>query len=367
MFLHRFELFCTVESPQKSPPIIGRISAVHPIPMSDGAIVVGGGSVITRRKLVLAATLLPAWAVFAQQAKVFRIGVLETTRMEGNANFDVLRRSLRDLGYAEARNLAFEYRSSDGRNERFAELAAELVRLKVDLIVTRGTPATRAAKAATGTIPIVTTAASDPVRTGLVQSLARPGGNVTGLDPLAADLWVKRMELIKETFPGISRLAYIVDMSNPVNQRVAKEYEAAARSRGIELALFDVRKADEIAPAFEAAAKQRLGVFSVSIDGLMSANLKTIVQLAARHRVPTVHASREFVDAGAMMSYAVDYRHLYARAAIYVDKILKGAKAGELPIEQPTRFELAINMKAAKALGITIPPAVRLRADHVIE
>ena len=320
---------------------------------------------ITRRDMVLAATLLPAWAVFAQQAKVFRIGVLETTPLEGNANFDVLRRSLRDLGYAEARNLAFEYRSSDGRNERFAELAKELVRLKVDLIVTRGTPATIAAKAATRTIPIVTTAASDPVRTGLVQSLARPGGNVTGLDPLAGDLTVKRLELIRETFPGISRIGSMLDMTNPVNQQGWKQTESAARSRGIELTRFDVRKADDIAPAFEAVTHQRLGALMVSIDGLMSANLKTIVQLAARHRVPTVHASREFVDAGAMMSYAVDYRHLYARAAIYVDKILKGAKAGELPIEQPTKLELVINMKAAKALGITIPPAVRARAEVI--
>jgi putative ABC transport system substrate-binding protein len=323
--------------------------------------------VITRRRLVLAAALLPAWAALAQQAKVFRIGVLETTRMEGNANFEVLRRSLRELGYAEPRNLAFEYRSSDGRNERFAQLAAELVRLKVDLIVTRGTPATLAAKAATRTIPIVTTAASDPVRTGLAQSLSRPGGNVTGLDPFASDLYVKRLELAKETFPGISRIGNLVDMSNPVNQQTRKEHDAAARARGIERIVLDVRKADDIAPAFEAAMKQRLGAITVGIDGVVSANLRTIVQLAARHRVPTVHASREFVDAGALMSYSVDYRHLYARAAVYVDKILKGAKAGDLPIEQPSKLELVINMKAAKALGLTIPPAVRARADQVIE
>ena len=335
--------------------------------MRDGAIVVGGGSVITRRKLLFAGALLPAWAVFAQQARVFRIGVLETTRMEGNVNFDAFRRSLRDLGYSEPRNLTFEYRSSDGRNERFAELAAELVRLKVDLIVTRGTPATLAAKAATRTIPIVMTASSDPVRSGLVQSLARPGGNVTGLDPFASDLYVKRIELIIETFPGISRIGNMADMSNPVNQRTREEHERAARSRGIERTLLDVRKADDIAPAFEAAAKQRLGAITVSIDGVMSANAKTIAQLAARYRVPTVTASREFVDAGAMMSYAVDYQHLYLRAATYVDKIFKGAKAGDLPIERSTKFELVINMKAAKALGITVPPALRLRADAVIE
>lgn len=322
---------------------------------------------ITRRKLVFAGALLTAWTAFAQQAKVFRIGVLETIRMEGNVNFDVLRRALRDLGYVEAKNLAFEYRSSDGRNEPFTELAAELVRLKVDLIVTRGTPATLAAKAATRTIPIVTTAASDPVRSGLVESLARPGGNVTGLDPVATELWVKRLELIKETLPGISRIGSMANMTNPIVQLAWKEFEAAARSRGIELTLLDVRKADDIAPAFEAATKQRLGALIVDIDALMSANLKTIVQLAAKHRVPTIHASREFVDAGAMMSYAVDYRHLYSRAATYVDKIFKGAKAGDLPIERPTKFEMAINLKAARTLGVTIPPSVRLRADEVIE
>jgi len=320
--------------------------------------------VLTRRRLVLAGTLLPAWAALAQQAKLFRIGVLETTPIEGNANFEVFRRTLSELGY---QNLAFEYRSSYGRNERFTELAAELVRLKVDLILTRGTPASLAAKAATRTIPIVVTAASDPVRTGLVATVARPGGNVTGFNPFAGELSAKRLELIKETLPAARKIGSLLDMSNPVNQLNEQEMEAAAQSRGIEYRRFDVAKADDIAPAFETAAKQRLHALTVGIDGIMSANLKLIVQLAARHRVPTIYASREFVDAGGLMSYAVDYRHLYARAAIYVDKILKGARPADLPVEQPTKFELMINLQTAKALGLTIPPSILLRADRVIE
>jgi len=320
--------------------------------------------VLTRRRLVLAGTLLPAWAALAQQAKLFRIGVLETTPIEGNANFEEFRRTLSKLGY---QNLAFEYRSSYGHNERFTELAAELVRLKVDLILTRGTPASLAAKAATRTIPIVTTAVSDPVSTGLVASVARPGGNLTGFNPFASELATKRLELIKETLPAARKNGSLADMSNSVNQLLTKELEAAAQSRGIEYRRLHVAKADDLAPAFDAAAKQRLDALSVSIDGIMSANLKSIVQLAAMHRVPTIYASPEFVDAGGLMSYSVDYRHLYARAAIYVDKILKGVKPSDLPIEQPTKFELAVNLKTAKALGLTIPQSVLLRADRVIE
>ena len=320
---------------------------------------------ITRRKLILAAALLPALAAFAQQAKVFRIGVLETTPIEGNVNFEVFRRTLSELGYQK--NLAFEYRSSYGRNERFAELAAELVRLKVDLILTRGTPASLAAKAASRSIPIVTTAASDPVRSGLVASLARPGGNLTGFEPFASDLTGKRFELLREILPGVTRIGRMLDMSNPVNPLAWKETEAAARSRGLETHLLDVRKAADLAPAIEAAAKLRLGAINLGIDGLISANRETIVQLLARHRMPAIYASRDFVEAGGLMSYSVDYRVLYARAAAYVDRIFKGAKPSDLPIEQPTKIELVINLKTAKALGITIPASILLRADEVIE
>ena len=322
---------------------------------------------ITRRKLLVgfgSSTFL-SLPLLAQQGKVFRIGVLESTPIEGNVNFEVFRRTLHELGYQKS--LAFEYRSSYGRNERFTELAAELVRLKVDLILTRGTPASQAAKAATRTIPIVTAAASDPVRTGLAESLARPGGNFTGMEPFAVALWAKRAELLKELLPSITRLG---DMNTPTNVTTPlfrKEWDTAARSIGLETLPLDVRTADDFAPAFQAAAKQRVGAIVIGIDGLMTANLRMIVELAAKHRMPTIYMSREFVDAGGLISYAVDYRHLYARAAIYADKMLKGARPSDLPIEQPTKFELVINMKAAKALGITIPPSVRLRADEVIE
>jgi putative ABC transport system substrate-binding protein len=319
---------------------------------------------LNRRRLVFAGTLVAAWAALAQQTKLFRIGVLETTPIEGNANFETFRRTLTELGY---QNLAFEYRSSYGGNERFKDLAVQLVRLKVDLILTRGTPASLAAKAATRTIPIVTTAASDPVRTGLVASVARPGGNVTGFDPFAGALMTKRLELIKETLPAARKIGALLDMSNPINQLNEKDAEATARSRGIEYRRFNVTKADDIAPAFQTAEKQKISALTVGIDGVMSANLEMIVQLAAKHRVPVIYASREFVDAGGLMSYAVDYRHLYVRAANYVDRILKGANAGDLPVEQPTRFEVAVNLKAAKALGLTIPQSVLLRADWVIE
>ena len=306
--------------------------------------------------------LLPAWGAFAQQAKLFRIGVLETTPIEGNANFGAFRRTLGELGY---QNLAFEYRSSYGRNERFKDLAAELVRLKVDLILTRGTPASLAAKAATGTIPIVMTASSDPVATGLARSLARPGANVTGLEPFATALQTKRLELMKEVLPAISKIGVMQDMTNPAIGPQWKTFEVAARSRGVEVELLDVRKAEDIAPAFEAATKQRADALMPSIE--LSPNMRSVLQLAAKHGVPAFYSSREFVEAGGFMSYGVDYRHLYVRAANYVDQIFRGAKAGDLPIEQPAKFELVINLKTAKALGITIPKSVLLRADRVIE
>ena len=320
---------------------------------------------IARRRLMIAGALLPAWAVLAQQAKLFRIGVLETTPIEGNANFEEFRRTLRSRGY---QNLAFEYRSSYGRNDRFAELAAELVRLNVDLILTRGTAASLAAKAASRTIPIVSVAVSDPVRSGLAVSLARPGGNFTGFEPFATDLIGKRFELLKEVLPGVTRIGRMADRSNPAySSGFWKESEAKARSLGLEPHLFDVRKSADIASAIEAAAKLQVSGFTVSIDGVMSANREAIVQLLARHRIPAMYGSRDFVEAGGLMSYSVDYLALYARAATYVDRIFKGANPGDLPIEQATKFELVINLKTAKALGIKIPTSALLRADKVIE
>lgn len=327
---------------------------------------------ITRRRLLLTLVLgtlpvaPPSWA--QASGKVWRIGVLETTSMAMNAgNLDAFRRGLRELGYVEGKNLVIEYRSADGRPERFAELANEVVRVKVDVIVARGTPATQAAKNATGIIPIVATAIADPVRTGLVKSLARPGGNVTGLEPFAAELNPKRVELLRETLPGIARIGVLANMSNAVVPAVWKEIETSAQSLGVEAQLLDVRKPEDLGPAFDAATRQRAGALVVVIDGLTQGNRKTIVEFAAKHRLPTIYAGKEFVDAGGLMSYGVSYPQLYYRAASYVDKIFKGAKPGDLPVEQPTKFELIINLRTAKALGVTIPPSVRLRADEMIE
>lgn len=326
----------------------------------------------TRRKLLLASglvVLVPASRCLAQASgKVWRIGMLETTSMAMNtANLDGLRRGLRELGYVEGKNLVIEYRWAHSSPERYVELAKEVVRMKVDVIVTRGTPATQAAKNVTGVIPIVATAISDPIRSGLVKSLARPGGNVTGLEPFALELVPKRVELLRETIPGISRIGVLINMSNAVSPAFWKEMESTARSLGIEALLLDVRKPEDLGPAFDAATLQRAGALVVGIGAIFQPNRTAIAALAAKHRLPAIYAAREFVDAGGLMSYAVSYPQLYYRAASYVDKVFKGARPGDLPVEQPTKFELVINAKAARALGVTIPGALRLRADEVID
>jgi len=324
-----------------------------------------------KRRALLAGVGIAAisWALpSSAQGKVWRIGVLETTALAVNGpNFDALLEGLRELGYVEGKNLLFEYRSADGRNDRFAELAKELAGMQVDVIVTRGTPATLAAKAATTFIPIVSTAISDPVRTGLVKSLARPGGNVTGLDPFAVELSSKRVELLREAFPGIRRIGVLGNLSNPAAAPNFSLTAAAARQLGVEAQIHDVSKPEDLAPAFEALARQRIGALVVLIDGFLQANRKAIVELAAKHRLPAIYAAKEFVEAGGLMSYAVSYPALYFRAASYVDKILKGTRPGDLPVEQPTRFELVLNLKTAKALDVKIPQSILVRADRVLE
>lgn len=323
-----------------------------------------------RRDLLIAfvASLAPFRAKAQQANKVWRIGVLETTALAMNGpNFDALRRGLRELGYVEGKNLLFEYRSADGRNDRFAELAKELADMKVDLIVTRGTPATLAAKAATTVIPIVSTAISNPVRTGLVKSLAQPGGNVTGLEPFAVDLSSKRVELLRETFPEIRRIGVLGNSSNPAATPNWTLTAAAAQQVGVEAQFHDLNKREDLAPAFEALARQRVGALIVLIDGFMQAHREAIVELAAKHQLPALYSAKEFVEAGGLMSYAVSYPALYLRAASYVDKILKGAKPADLPVEQPTKLELVINVKTAKALGVNLPAPVKLRVDEEIE
>ncbi len=325
---------------------------------------------MNRRDSVLALLVLGAvpFAAEAQQkGKIWRIGVLELASPALNAaNFDAFRQGLRELGYIEGQNFAIEYRSADGRQERFPDLATELVRLKVDLILTRGAPASLAAKNATKSIPVVIAATGDPVGSGILASLARPGGNVTGLSAFNVELYSKRIELLKELVPSLARIAGVFNMGNPVVPIQWKEVERGARALGVQLQLLDVRNPEDLGRAFDAATRQRADALVVAVETLTLSNRKLIVDLAAKHRLPAIYGSDEFVRAGGLITYTVSFSHLYYRAATYVDKILKGAKPGDLPVEQPTKFELIINMKTANALGLRIPQSVLARADEVI-
>jgi ABC-type uncharacterized transport system substrate-binding protein len=324
-----------------------------------------------RREFLTLLGAAAAWplAARAQQAgKVWRIGVLEPTAAALNTiNFDAFRQGLHEFGYVEGKNLAIDYRSADGRIERFPELAAELVRRNVDVIVTRGTPAVMAAKDASATIPIVMAASGDPLRTGVVAGLARPGGNVTGLSAFAVELLVKRVEILREAVPGLTRIGYLHNMGNPIAPRQWEELKAAAPSLGIEFRLLDVRKLDDLEPAFATATAERVHALVVGNDTVTHANRRHFVELAARHRLPAMYLSRELVDVGGLMTYGVSYPDLYRRAATFVDKIFKGARPSDLPIEQPVKFELVVNLKTAKALGLVISESFLLRADEVIE
>ena len=316
--------------------------------------------------LVLSSIAAPL-AVDAQRPeKLYRIGMLERTSTAINAaNLEGFRQGLRELGYVEGKSFVIEYRSADGRDERFPSLAAELVRLKVDLILTRGTSAALAAKDATGTIPVVITGVGDPVGQGVVASLARPGANVTGLSTLVTEIYAKRVGLLKELVPGAVRLAALINMSNPASPPQWKEVEKATRSLGLQAQLLDVRKPEDLGPAFDGAIRQRADALVVGLETLTQANQRVIVDLAAKHRLPAIYASMEF--AGGLVVYGVNYPDQYRRAASFADKIFKGAKPADLPVEQPTKFELVINTRTAKALGLTIPPALLLRADQVIQ
>jgi putative ABC transport system substrate-binding protein len=324
-----------------------------------------------REFITLAGGAAVAWPLAAraqQPAKIYRIGILETVSLASNAkNIDALRRGLRALGYVESQNYVLEYRSADGDAGRFPALAEELVRLRCDLIVTRGTPAARAAKNATESIPIVMAAIGEPLGMGVVASLARPGGNVTGLSAFVTELAGKRVELVKELRPGPSIAAFFHNMGNPVVPPQWEETKKAAQTLGIEVSLLDVRTKDDIPAAFETAAARRVDTLLVGIDGLIQENRQLIADLAARHRLPAIYPSREFVDVGGLMAYGVSYPDLYFRSASLIDKIFRGAKPGDLPVEQPTKLEFIVNLKAAAALGLTVPPLLVARADEVIE
>ena len=277
-------------------------------------------------------------------------------------------RGFSELGYVEGKNIVIEWRSAEGKRDRLPSLAAELVRLKVDIIVTAGPPATRSAKEATVTIPIVFAQDGDPVASGFVASLARPGGNITGLSTLAPELSGKRLELLKEIVPRLSRVAVLGNSTNPTNAQVLKETELAAGVFGVKLQYLDVLDPKDIETAFRAASKGRADAVLMTVSGGVVLSQRTqVVELAAKSRLPAMYIIREYVETGGLMSYGVSLIDLDRRAATYVDKILKGAKPADLPVEQPTKFEFIINLKAAKQIGLTIPPNVLVRADRVIK
>ena len=324
-----------------------------------------------RREFMLdmgGAMAAPVVARAQQPPKTWRIGVLETISPDLNAkNIEALKRVLRDLGYLENQNYVLEYRSADGDSERFPAFADELVRLRVDLIVTRGTPAARAAKSATESIPIVMAAIGEPLGMGVVASLARPGGNVTGLSRFVTELAGKRVELLKELRPGTSIAAFFSNMANPVVPPQWEVTSKSAQALGIEVSLLDVRSTDDIPAAFETAVARRVEALLFGIEAVVQANRQLIADLAARHRLLSIYPSREFVEAGGLVAYGVSYPDLYFRSAFLIDKIFRGAKAGDLPVEQPTKLEFIVNLHAAKAIGLTVPPLLLSRADEVIE
>jgi len=311
--------------------------------------------------VVLGLIIAPLDGEAQQAGKVARVGVLAVSAEAFSPRIEAFRKGLREHGYVEGKNVVLEYRYAEGKLDRLPDLAAQLVALKVDVIVTASPPAVRAAKNATSTIPIVFAAVGDPVAIGLVESLARPGQNITGLSIGGPELDGKRLELLKEAVPKISRVAVLFA------EMPRKEREIAAQALGIQLISLPVRELGDIEPAFETARKENVHALLTSPSPLLNTVRERIVELAARNRLPAMYGGPEFVEAGGLMSYAPSYTDLFRRAATYVDKILKGAKPADLPVEQPTKFELVINLKTAKTLGLTIPQSLLLRADQVIE
>jgi ABC-type uncharacterized transport system substrate-binding protein len=311
---------------------------------------------------ILLALVLPTQA--QQPKKVPRIGILSPLSSSADDLLDAFRQGLRELGYVEGRNIVIEYRSAEGRNDRLPELAAELVRLKVDVLVTTGPAAVGAGKQATSTIPIVMGAVGDAVDFGFVASLARPGGNITGMSWLGPELNAKRLELLKEVFPKVVRVAVLWDPATP--KTYVRATEVAARSLGINLRVLEVAKSNEFDHAFATLTGDGAGALEVMPSTMFASQMRQLVDLAAKSRLPAIFPDERYAQAGGLLSYGPSFPEMYRRAATYVDKILKGAKPGDLPVEQPMRFEFIINVKAAKQIGLTIPPKVLVRADKVI-
>jgi len=327
-----------------------------------------------RRAFILGTTgglLAAPFAAEAQPAaKVFRIGILGTyppTTPEFAHLWDAFAQGLRERGYVEGQNLVVERRFMEEKAERLPELAAELVRLNVSVIVAGGQPPPVAAKRATATIPIVMTNFSDPVGLGLVTSLSRPGGNITGLAFLTVELVGKQLQLLKEAVPRVSRVAFLTNPSNPGAALQRRDAETTARSLGLQLQVHEVQRHDELAGAFAAMTREHAGAVLLPGDSLFFHHGTQIAELAIKSRLPALYGVRENVEAGGLMSYGPSTVAAWRRAAFFVDRILKGAKPADLPVEQPTKFELVVNLKTAKALGLTIPPSLLLRADQVIE
>jgi putative ABC transport system substrate-binding protein len=325
------------------------------------------------RRTFLAGTgavlLVAPVVVEAQPAgKVWRIGMLDTTSAAANvANLTAFRQGMKELGYVERRNFVIEYRSADGRPELFPDLANELLRSKVDLIVTRGTPAVKAAANASRTVPIVMAASGDPLGAGVIAGLAHPGENVTGLSALTAEVSGERLQLLRGAIPRLRRFAVVFDMGNSAIATQWPEIEAVARSMRLQPQLLDVRRSEDLERAFDTAVEHHAEAVMVGLGTVAQSNVERVATLSTKRRLPSIYSSREFVDADGLMAYGVSYPDLYRRAAKYVDKILKGAKPGDLPIEQPTKFEFVINLKTARALGLTIPPSLLGRADEIIQ
>jgi putative tryptophan/tyrosine transport system substrate-binding protein len=318
--------------------------------------------------VALGALYAPLAGETQQVGKLWWIGYLSSSSAERErARLAAFQQGLRELGYLEGKSVFIEQRYAGGEFARLPELAAELARLKVDVFVVAGAPAAHAAKKTSNVIPIVMTAVADPVGMGLVASLARPGGSITGLSDFNTGVVVKRLELLREVAPSASRVAVLLNPTNPSNPPQLKLTQAAAATLAVTLLAFEATRADEIDRAFAAIKLERPGALIVIGDPLLGSHAKRIIELSTRNRLPAIYWNREFPNAGGLMSYGTNFDDLWRRAATYVDKILKGAKPADLPIEQPTKFELVINLKTAKVLGLTIPRSLLVRADEVIQ
>jgi putative ABC transport system substrate-binding protein len=329
---------------------------------------------MTRRRLIAVLCLwlaaAPLASVAQPQNKIWRVGFLALRHVDfvdTDYYYGPFRQGMRELGYVEGRNLAIEWRSAEGKAERLPALAAELVRLNVDVIVTAGTAATIAAQKATATVPIVIAASNDPVGSGLVKSLSRPGANITGLSNLGIDISPKNLEIMQSLVPKLSQVAVLVNPANSAHAAILKSTQAAASKLNIKILPAEARTVQEIERAFSVIARERAGAVIVVIDPFFIQQGRQIADLAAKHRLPSMSGSREYAEAGGLVGYGQNLADNYRRAAAYVDKIFKGARPGDLPVEQPTTLELFINRKTAKAIGLAIPQELLLRADRVIE